>query len=1629
MIAPDLPFWTHLLGRLAVEAGCVVSAALLLDRLVRPAFWRRALWQGAVVCLLVLTASELSGFGRGLASFLFGHARPEPRFVVWTTPVESRPLPAPEAPPTLSFTPIPVAAPATSVKPEIIRPVWWPGLLWLAGGLVILGRVAAAQILFISLRRRRPDFNHPDLNARVAAILQRLAVRRKIRLLQSPGLTGPIAFGVLRPSVGLPLDFAAKFTRAEQDAMLAHELAHLASHDPLWYLLADFGSAALWWHPQSWWARRRLHRASELAADEAAAIFPEGPAALAGCLVTLGREMTQNHGAVGMGVEGGGFRSNLAERVQRLLRLADHAPQPSHGWPAHAARLAAITTIAAGAIALSGCLQSRNAEKQPTLPGNLSQSWANSPASTIWHSALPPEKAGPPSAPKLVKVKLAKQAESAAVATTEATTPPAPKPAIDPPSNPELAPLQTRMFHGEPFSLLQGLQKVFPSFDGNWTRTNANSQDNIFMGRYFASLGINLTNDGAFSLYNSYTGDILLRAPQKELDSAAIAISALANSSSPERVMAITSDGTIDATTIRALEMRRIDALVDYNDHSNTLANLRKLGTNIFLSEALTNALRGQQDPELLLRFSRPTQAQDASKAYAAKIDAIMNGLAGLVAHDKAILDTIVVEEEKAKRQAIARPGNTPPQPVPPSGSSLPDRRPETNQLYTRTFHVDPIAFQGWDGAGSASIAASPQTLIPLFFRNVGVDLRTNNGKFVFFNDRRGDLLVRATALELDTVTQVLELLNKTPPQVVIAVKFATLPSADYKSLGLDSPAINTTSDTSLYEIVGTLHDQKFRESMNAIDQFKGSDVLTASRVVTMSRRQAHFSITTNFPSPPASVAAGAEHHGAIPIPNAANPSAPSISPLLAGANLDVFPTISADGFSIQLEIIPTQTAFWDSEHLGKLLPQPHTANVWDGQTLVVRKIPRANTAGQKQELLIFITPTIVDPAGNRLHTAEQMPPATNSLPRQTDVKDMVAAAVQEGKLLYETGRYDEAEVKLKEAMQMNPSNPAALYYMDLIKEARLSAPNHSPPAYQYARTNLVYTSSERQAIMRKLRSITLPEMDYPGLDQGLPLPELMKALQSDSKKQDVDQKGILFLYNPHAGVAAAGGAAAAAAGSTAVYPKDITIKITPPTPNLTLFQALDIICKVAKMPAGSASNVLSYAIEDYAVMFFVKPPESPPLFTRTFHVDPKTFIQALGGAPPQPFAGQTNATVNNGTIGFSGQGGGATGVPANNAHPIVNAAGGLGLQYLTRLTEPSTNRNLVLTYFRSLGVDLETNNGRFVFFNDRTGDLLIRATEQDLDTAARALELLNQTPPQVRIDVKFASVTQPKTNAVGFSWFLGNATNLVGVIGAPSGAAPAFQAPSNLANPSGMFPKNNAAGFSTGTMVPATQDEAPSTGLRNTSVNLPTAVSNAPGMVGILNNPQFRMAINALDQQDGTDLLSAPRVTTLSGRQAHVAVQDIVDIVTTASGSSTASPGSDTNAFTAGPSVDVLPTVSANGNSIQLAVIASSTEFLGYDMPVTPRLLPTGVTTNIPWPLPHYRVRQTVNSINVWDGQTIVLGGDKIASSTNQQQNLLIFITARIIDPAGNPVHTDDEIKAFQNTILSQAPGTGVTK
>jgi Mg-chelatase subunit ChlD/tetratricopeptide (TPR) repeat protein len=59
------------------------------------------------------------------------------------------------------------------------------------------------------------------------------------------------------------------------------------------------------------------------------------------------------------------------------------------------------------------------------------------------------------------------------------------------------------------------------------------------------------------------------------------------------------------------------------------------------------------------------------------------------------------------------------------------------------------------------------------------------------------------------------------------------------------------------------------------------------------------------------------------------------------------------------------------------------------------------------------------------------------ALPSVEMARTQVAALVQDGKLLSEMGRYDEAEAKLKQALKADPSSVTVPHYLDLVQAAR----------------------------------------------------------------------------------------------------------------------------------------------------------------------------------------------------------------------------------------------------------------------------------------------------------------------------------------------------------------------------------------------------------------------------------------------------------------------------------------------------------------------------------------------------------------------------------------------------------------
>ena len=215
----------------------------------------------------------------------------------------------------------------------------WPWLagVWLAGAAVML-----ARLLFASrtIGRWRKE----------SVLLER---RGRVELRLSSRLHGPVAAGVLRPVVFLPPAWTA-WDSATRRAVMLHELAHHARHDPLRRWIAALACALHWCNPLVWWMARRLHEQCEFACD--ARVLDAGIRAerYAHLLCDLAEATAPPPPALAMAE-----RSSLETRVRRLC--GNTRP----GWSRTLVVLLIAATLVTG---LGLALLKPAAPSQPSVP-------------------------------------------------------------------------------------------------------------------------------------------------------------------------------------------------------------------------------------------------------------------------------------------------------------------------------------------------------------------------------------------------------------------------------------------------------------------------------------------------------------------------------------------------------------------------------------------------------------------------------------------------------------------------------------------------------------------------------------------------------------------------------------------------------------------------------------------------------------------------------------------------------------------------------------------------------------------------------------------------------------------------------------------------------------------------------------------------------------------------------------------------------------------------------------------------------------------------------------------------------------------------------------------------------------
>ncbi len=648
---------------------------------------------------------------------------------------------------------------------------------------------------------------------------------------------------------------------------------------------------------------------------------------------------------------------------------------------------------------------------------------------------------------------------------------------------------------------------------------------------------------------------------------------------------------------------------------------------------------------------------------------------------------------------------------------------------------------------------------------------------------------------------------------------------------------------------------------------------------------------------------------------------------------------------------------------------------------------------------------------------------------------ELVKQLLREADGFFQSGRFDLAFKRCDQVLNVDKYNIAARRLQEKINNARQ---NYGENAYNTTRGELLsdvsggwelpvtkYDDGPNQiieqpiidargtsAINRKLDTIRIPSINFREATVREALDFIkQRSRDLDTEESDPNKRGINIVLKLDAASADSG--------------QRITLSLT----DVPLREALNYIATAAS---------LKTKVEPYAVAVVPLSERTDVLITKEYKVPPG-FISnapAAGGDAGGGFGGGFGAAADSPTVARSG------------AREFLEAQGvefpeGASANYLassSRLIVRNTQPNLDLV--------------------DQLVDFDATVVPSQVEIESRFIEITQNNLKELGFDWLLGQFGLPfGTGVYGGGGTSGGTSEISSGdfpitapgTGLPIGATSATSGPLTSGNRSGS------------TAISANAIDG---------LLFAGPAGPAPGVLalaGVFSNPQFQVVLRALDQQKGIDLLSAPKVTTKSGQRATIQLVrefrypvqfDPPQIPQTASANNavfTPTTPSQFETRNIGIELEVEPTVGPDGFTIDLNLSPRVTEFDGfinYGSPIGTvaqsvigsTLTETAFTTflgpSVPLVLsenvinqPIFSVRQVTTQVTVYDGQTVVLGGlmrediqkveDKtpiigdipligrlFRSSADQhiKRNLVMFVTAQLLDPAGQPLLRTDE-------------------
>jgi beta-lactamase regulating signal transducer with metallopeptidase domain len=201
-----------------------------------------------------------------------------------------------------------------AIRAERLLP--WVDGIWLAGVLLLALRSLGGWWQLEMIRRNALRMVPQPVERAFQRISEQVHAGRKVALRISDYVISPLAMGVWRATVILPMSAVMGMPREELEAVMAHELGHIRRWDYVWNLMQTAVESVLFFHPAVWWLSNTVREQREVCCDEIAVECCAGAAVYARALLRLEEQRTVK---LRMAMALGGCGGPLLGRIRKVL--------------------------------------------------------------------------------------------------------------------------------------------------------------------------------------------------------------------------------------------------------------------------------------------------------------------------------------------------------------------------------------------------------------------------------------------------------------------------------------------------------------------------------------------------------------------------------------------------------------------------------------------------------------------------------------------------------------------------------------------------------------------------------------------------------------------------------------------------------------------------------------------------------------------------------------------------------------------------------------------------------------------------------------------------------------------------------------------------------------------------------------------------------------------------------------------------------------------------------------------------------------------------------------------------------------------------------------------------------------